>query len=184
MYYKDMFEYMEKNNCKDDIFTVKELLEYVGGHEDFHYDLEHDCAEYEEGHEKIDEIVSDNIDKIYDSELNVGEDKLWCKLIDQDQIDILKEKFDDIDWTSKVDTFVNYNSGRYYLMQIATIDKTRGGSPKCYEWFRTKDFQEKFINIDNNVVENFHILEKLEMLNSEIEEEYDYVRTGDDMGLM
>ena len=137
--YEDVLEFLDRK----EVDSISELLEMVGNTLPYNYEIEYNCSEYEDDkdYEQLKNDIKFEISLYWDDVLNIPEDKFWIKNIKYDNIDLIKDHFDDIDWYFKI---------RYYQENKYAFEYAQPKS-NCYKWFVSNDFSnrlDKGINTD------------------------------------
>jgi len=133
-----------------DINSIGDFFRLVGNNLPYTYDIEYQSQEYEskKDYQQLQNDLEFEIDRYWDNESKLPEDFFWVNVVYKDNVDILKEHFDDILWQYKMKSY----SRLKYLVEFAKPKS------KCYKWFASRDFSNKIKNLDdkelNNIINN------------------------------
>jgi len=169
--YKDVIEYIKEHNLTD-VYSFETFLNRVGNIEKLDFTFEKNINYDFDDFETLNDCVYDEIGELIDDPID-----LFGCIVKKDNLKLLKNKIEDIDFT---DMTKNVLKGHivysdYYLFQLAEKDG------KVYNWFKTYDLQ-KYMMEKFDEKEMFNILKKCDIINDKILNEYKYIDEGEGMG--
>jgi len=139
--YKMAIGFMEDNNLTATVKDFGDLLENIGGIICYDYS-EIDSGHYEyldsDAKDSTDKAFMEQLDEVYDCDGWFPYNELFKLLIEGDNVDIIKDKFGDIEWAEKVKENWWSSSEEYYLPHYA-----KEGS-MCQKWLASNEFLGKF----------------------------------------
>ena len=140
--YKKTLNFLEKFKSKNDIYDIPQLFKRIGKRLPYSYYLEFEIDKYEKGPENLNLHVDNILSKYWEDDKPTQ--LLFVKMIQGDLVDDIKEHFDEIEWNDIIESYVNYESVRYFPFQFA-----KEGS-ECYKWFGSDDFINRFKRTEEN----------------------------------
>ena len=138
---------------------------------EFGYDIEYEgkydfLGDFEELIRRVEKSVDEYLDE---------PDSLFPILIQKDNLELFKKKLNLADFDSEYD---GWYGGQYReslnLFQIA-IRYADSSKNRFLEWFKSYDFQKNLIDDSYNRVGIYKELEKLDIIDPEIDNEYSYL---------
>lgn len=172
--YQEVIEYIQKHNLK--IKTIKELFENVQDSDEFTYEIEYNDLKnkFLGDFEDVNNLVNSTCQQYIDDP-----DEIFPKLVQANNLELIKKKMKLANFVYRYDTFINYNKVRFNLIEFAI-----NSNNSVLQWFKTYDFQKWLMEnstslvlqsaIDNQKIA-FKILQDAKILDSKIDDEYSYL---------
>ena len=160
--YKAIIEYMKK--YKLDVKSIKELLSNIVDSDELNPEsIEYDDSSMYINYDDLSKSIDDVVTKYIESPDDIF--KIW---IEKDNLEMFK-KFEEQYAFYNFDYDFWYNTKRHHN-NLFMMAKLYNG--KILEWFKTYDFQKKFIEAH---MDYYKIFKKVDILNQEIENEFSYI---------
>jgi len=141
--YEKTLKFLETEKIKDDVFTIEELLENIGDKLPYTWEIENDAYDYEKGYDELNKVFGNDLDALWDDKYKLPEQKLIYLLIVNDNVDVIKEKHDDIIWDDKYD----------HYREVKYLPEYANKKSKVYEWFVSDEFNKKIQNESEEFIE-------------------------------
>lgn len=162
-YYKNMIEYIKENDLED-VKTIKEFIENIKESNDISYDVEDGKYEYLDDFVDLNTEVLNDVANYVDSPENI-----FPNLIKIDNLKLIKKKIDLANFIYSYDFYVtSYEKEKLTLFEIAKICDN-----SVLKWFKTYNFQNKIIDKSDDKI--YLSLQRSEIINPKIEQEYSYL---------
>ena len=145
-------------------------MENIYDADDFSYDFEYeDKYEFLGDFHEVNTAVVNLCDNYIDNP-----DEMFPKLIEVDNLELLKDKINLANFFLKYRVYLNYDRKEMYLFYIAKhINKT------ILQWFKTYNFQKWFIEeYESDIAkgsDKYRLLKSSEIIEPKIQSDYEYL---------